>query len=93
MKKLSREFQKIKKQQEYFENMQRNKKRNKRLKTRAKTQVKEYNKNNNYIYAFGVDNIVSLIPLHAKIDWFKYYLTLYFVEYLREKNTIRNNKI
>lgn len=93
METLFKEFKKLKKQQAYFENMQRNKKRNKRLKSREKTQVKKYNKSNNYIYNFGVDNVVSLVPLHAKIDWFKYYLTLYIVEYLRIRNTIKNNKI
>lgn len=89
------ELKKIKKQQIYFENMKRNeqqRKREKRKETRARNKMKEYNKRNNYIFPFGVDNVYLLENLHKKINWYKYYIELYIVEYFEQLRVIRENK-
>lgn len=73
----------------YYQNMIKNKlKKDKK----EKKIVNEFNKIDN-IYNFGIDKIYNLSILHNKIDWFRYYLELYIVEFLQKHNNIKSNKI
>lgn len=82
------EFKQIKKQQ-----MHNNFIKNKLKKQRLYNKQKQQQNNNNCIYFNKIDKVYNLENLHKKIDWFRYYLELYFVEYLNKINTIKNNKI
>lgn len=75
---------------EYKANFEKNRK--KRLKKQEKI-VKKFNKNNNYIYYFGIDKVYELENLHSKINWFKYYLELYLNDLFTKYESIKNNKI
>lgn len=55
-------------------------------------QIQKQN-NNETVYFNKIDKVYKLENLHSKINWFKYYLELYIVEYLNTLNTIKNNKI
>ena len=89
------ELKKIKKQQEYFKNFQTNRereRREKRKEIRARNRTRVYNRTNNKIFPFGVDNVYLLENLHNKINWYKYYIELYIVEYFEQLRVIRENK-
>ena len=88
MQNIYNEFLAIKKKQ-YQQNFIKNKLKKQRLYNRQKQQQN----NNNCIYFNKIDKVYNLENLHKKIDWFKYYLELYIVEYLNKINTIKNNKI
>lgn len=74
---------------EYKTNFEKNKLKKEKKQKRF---INDYNKKD-IIYNFGIDKVYNLSILHSKINWFKYYLELYIVEYLEKINNIKNNKI
>lgn len=72
-----------------FENFQKNNKARRRKRNKARAIINRQNKNNN-IVPFGIDKVAS--PTY-KIDYFRYYMEVYFIDLLREKATDKNNKI
>ena len=88
MQSLYNDFLVIKKKQ-YQQNFIKNKLKKQRLYNRQKQQQN----NNNCIYFNKIDKVYNLENLHRKINWFRYYLELYIMEYLNKINTIKNNKI
>ena len=74
----------------YYQNMLKNRQKKQRLYYK---QVREYNKNNSKVFDFGIDKVYKLENLHKKINWYKYYLELYFTELLQKYKNIKNNKI
>lgn len=73
-----------------FKKKQEQQKRNKIIKSRTNTIIAKQNKNNSIIN-FNVDKVVY--NFNFKIDYFKYFLELFFVELLQKHNTRKNNKI
>ena len=83
------EFLREYKKKEYYNNMLKNKiKKDKKAKKIINLQNKD-----NTIYFYKIDKVYNLSILHSKINWFKYFLEVYFVELLNKHNTIKNNKI
>lgn len=76
---------------EYKTNFEKNKLKKEKKQKRF---ISIYNQNiNDYNYFTKIDKVYELENLHKKINWFKYYLELYIVEYLEKLNNIKNNKI
>lgn len=74
---------------EYKNNFEKNKKKKEK---KIKNLINEFNKIDN-VYNFGIDKTYQLENLHKKINWYKYYLQLYFTELLQKHENIKNNKI
>lgn len=72
-----------------FQNFQNNEKARRRKRNKARAIINRHNKDNS-ITPFGIDKVAS--PKY-KIDYFRYYLEVYFTDLLREKATDKNNKI
>lgn len=73
-----------------FKKRQEQQKRAKIIKSKANKIIDLQNKNNK-ILNFGVEK--TIYNFNFKIDYFKYFVELYFVEYLRARNTKQANKI
>ena len=72
-----------------FQNFQNNEKARRRKRNKARAIINRHNKDKSII-PFGIDKVAS--PRY-KIDYFRYYMEVYFTDLLREKATDKNNKI